>query len=166
MKYAELKLNDIANAPGIAISLYVQGCPHHCKGCFNQETWDFEGGKEFTDKELNTIIMNLRKHGIKRSLCILGGEPLCDENVPLTNYVISEVKKIYPDTPIYIWTGYLLERVIERAENNENLKEILKQVDYIVDGPFKEELKDLRLKMRGSSNQRIIPIKEIRKLIL
>lgn len=80
MKYAAIKFNDVSNAPGIAVSLFTQGCPHHCKGCFNETTWDFDGGQEFTQETMNSIIEGISANGISRSLCILGGEPLCPEN--------------------------------------------------------------------------------------
>lgn len=152
MKYAELKLNDVANAPGIAVSFYTQGCPHHCKGCFNPETWSFDGGKEFTTEVLDKLVSGLTENGVHRSLCILGGEPLCEQNEFLTQLVITTVKQKVPDTPIYIWTGYTLEELLKKGGRT---KQILEMTDYLIDGPFMEDLKDLSLQMRGSSNQRI-----------
>ena len=154
MRYAELKLNDVANAPGIAVSFYTQGCPHHCPGCFNPETWDFDGGKEFSYETLEQIITGLTANGIKRSLCILGGEPLCEDNEFLTNLVVSSVKQQLPDVKIYIWTGYTYEELIKK--NSSKVNQILHMADYLIDGPFINNLKDLSLQMRGSSNQRII----------
>lgn len=158
MKYAGMILNDTAAAPGICLSVYTQGCPHHCKNCFNPETWDFNGGKEFTGETMNKIIANLNKYGIQRSLCILGGEPLCKQNLALTEFIINSVKAALPETKIYVWTGYILEDLI--LDENEHLKSILNKINYLIDGPFIEEKKDLRLQMRGSSNQRIIKINQ------
>ena len=156
MKYAGLIKNDVANAPGICVSFYVQGCPHHCVGCFNPETWGFDGGKEFTPETLNEIIAGLTANGVKRNLCILGGEPLCNENAFLTLLVIREVKAKLPDTKIYIWTGYLFEDLMKSS--NPYIKEILNLADVLIDGPFIQEQKDLTLHMRGSKNQRIIEL--------
>lgn len=152
MKYSGLILNDMAAAPGVSVSFFVQGCPHRCKGCFNPETWNFTGGKEFTNEVLEKIINGLTANGIERSLCILGGEPLCPENAPLTELVINEVKKKLPNIKVYIWTGYIYENIAERAD----LANILQQTHCLVDGPFILEERDITLKMRGSRNQRII----------
>ena len=109
MKYAGLIKNDFTAAPGVAVSFFVQGCPHHCPGCFNKNTWDFEGGKEFTYDVIKEIIQALTANGIERSFCVLGGEPLCEDNQFLTELVITEVKKALPDTKVYIWTGYVYD---------------------------------------------------------
>lgn len=162
MRYATLKKNDIANAPGVCVSFYVQGCPHKCVGCFNPETWDFNGGKEFTPETLNEIISALTANGIQRNLCILGGEPLCQENLFLTTLVMREVKKVLPDTKIYIWTGYLFEDLKQKAAFTPNIDYVLKTADTLIDGPFIQELRDITLQMRGSSNQRIINLTEER----
>lgn len=158
MRYAELKKNDVANAPGIAVSFFTQGCPHHCKGCFNPETWSFDGGKEFTYDTLEEIIDALTENGVKRSLCILGGEPLCEQNLFLTYLVISNVKEKLPNTKIYVWTGYLCEEIF--MSSDAKIVGILNNIDYLIDGPFIESEKDLSLKMRGSRNQRVIDVKE------
>ena len=158
MKYAKIKKCDVANGPGVRVSLYVSGCNHHCKGCFNPETWDFNGGKEFTGETMNKIIANLNKYGIHRSLCILGGEPLCKQNLALTEFIINSDKAALPETKIYVWTGYILEDLI--LDENEHLKSVLNKINYLIDGPFIEEKRDLRLQMRGSSNQRIIRINQ------
>ena len=154
-RYNTIKYNDVANAPGIAISIYLQGCPHHCKGCFNPETWDFNGGQELTEELLNDLFQNkINKNGIKRSLCILGGEPLCEEN-ELTTLALTSMAKKY-NVDVYIWTGYVLEEL----EKTDLLFEIFENADYLIDGPFIEEEKDITLKMRGSRNQRVIDIKK------
>lgn len=154
MRYASLKKNDVANAPGISVSFYVQGCIHHCKNCFNPETWDFNGGKEFTPQVLEEIVAALTANGITRSLCILGGEPLCPQNLELTLLVISYAKEKVPGVKIYIWTGYIYENLLKNQ--TPELKKILAETDVLIDGPYIEELRDLTLRMRGSSNQRII----------
>lgn len=159
MKYAAIKLNDVANAPGIALSFYTQGCPHHCENCFNPETWDPNGGQEFTQETLDTILNNIRANGIHRSLCVLGGEPLSDDNALLTQLVIDSVKEKYPDTPVYVWTGYTLKQLLER--NNKRVKDILKSIDYLIDGPYIESLKNINLPMRGSSNQQVINLHKV-----
>jgi anaerobic ribonucleoside-triphosphate reductase activating protein len=109
MQYSGLILNDITAAPGLCVSFFVQGCPHRCPGCHNPETWDFDGGKEFTSGTLDSIINGLTAQGIQRNLCIMGGEPLCTENAFLTFLVIKEVKDKVPEAKIYVWTGYTLE---------------------------------------------------------
>lgn len=162
MRYANIIKNDTSAAPGFCVSFYVQGCPHKCVGCFNPETWDFNGGKEFTPETLNEIIAALTANGIQRNLCILGGEPLCQENLFLTTLVMREVKKVLPDTKIYIWTGYLFEDLKQKAAFTPNMDYVLKTADTLVDGPFIQELRDITLQMRGSSNQRIINLTEER----
>lgn len=160
MRYAALKLNDIANCPGIGVSFYTQGCPHHCHGCFNQETWNFESGQEFTAETLDTLIQGLTANDIHRDLNILGGEPLCPENLFITKLIISEVKAKVPNTKIYLWTGYLYEDLMKSTDSS--LKYILDNIDVLIDGPFIEEEKDLTLTMRGSRNQRIINLIDLR----
>lgn len=157
MKFIKIKDNDIANGVGITMSLWTQGCPHHCKGCFNMETWDFNKGKEFTELDLKYIFDNINKNDIHRDLSILGGEPLCPQNIEGVINVCKEFKKIYPNKKIYIWTGYTLE------EFNDTQKSILKYIDVIVDGKFIEDKRNLSLKLRGSENQRVINVKETLK---
>ena len=148
MKYAGLNLNDMSAAPGVSVSFFTQGCPHHCKGCHNPETWDFDRGQEFTYDVLNHILNGLTANGISRSLAIMGGEPLCEENAFLTLLVVKTVKEKLPDTKIYIWTGYYLNEL----PSNPHIKQILKLADYLIDGPYKEDLRDITLPLRGSSN--------------
>lgn len=154
MRINRIKDNDIANGFGITMSIWTQGCPHHCKGCFNEETWNFTDGEEFTEDKLNYIIENINKHNIKRDLSILGGEPLCPENISGVIHLCKIFKNKYPEKKIYIWTGYIIEHF------NEAQKEILKYVDVLVDGKFEEDKKNISLALRGSSNQRVIDIKE------
>lgn len=154
MQYADLKKNDIVNGTNVCVSFWTQGCPHHCPYCHNPETWDFKGGKEFTIETLQEIIKALTANGIQRNFSILGGEPLCEENLFLTNLVITEVRKNYPDILIYLWTGYIYEDLLE--DSNPYLKNILNNIDVLIDGPFIQEQKDITLPYRGSKNQRII----------
>lgn len=159
MRYAGLILNDFSAAPGVSVTFFSQGCPHRCFGCHNPETWEFEGGKEFTPEVLDLIIEGLTANGIKRNLCIMGGEPLCQENSFLTIVIIQEVKRALPDTKVYIWTGYTYEEL--KAMTNPHLSLIFDFADYLIDGPYVAELRDTTLPMRGSSNQRIINLKEV-----
>ena len=157
MKYAGLIRNDLAAAPGISVTFFTQGCPHKCKGCHNPETWDFNGGKEFTQQVLEDIINALSANDIERSFSIMGGEPLCDENLLLTYMTIWYVKEHLPNTKIYLWTGYYYDELLKRTE--PKIPAILGMVDYLIDGPYIESMRDLSLPMRGSSNQSIIELK-------
>ena len=153
MRYSQIKNNDIVNGKGIMMSLWTQGCPHHCKGCFNPETWKFDGGMEFTEEQENYILDNINAFNVSRNLSILGGEPLCPQNVDGVISLCKKFRERYPEKQIYIWTGYTLE------DFNETQKEVLKYIDVLVDGQFKMDLKNLSLKLRGSSNQRVIDVK-------
>ena len=156
MRYAGLDKNDFTAAPGVSVSFYTQGCPHRCPGCQNPETWDFDGGKSFTPQILEEIITALTANGIKRNLCILGGEPLCEENEFLTHLVISQVKEKLPDVKVYVWTGFLYENLLKFQ--TPRTEKILSMTDVLIDGPYVEALRDITLPMRGSSNQRIIEL--------
>ena len=160
MKYAGIIKNDFSAAPGISVSFFVQGCPHHCKGCHNPETWDFDGGKEFTYDVLNDIAESLFANGISRSLAIMGGEPLCEQNIFLTLLVVKTIKETYPDVKIYIWSGYTYDYLMSHITTNLHLKQVLDYADFLIDGPYVEELRDISLPMRGSSNQKIIDLKK------
>lgn len=156
MQYSGLILNDVSAAPGLCVSFFTQGCPHRCPKCHNPETWDFAGGKEFTTEVLNNIINGLTAQGIHRNLCIMGGEPMCDENIFLTLLVIKEVKAKVPAAKIYIWTGYVYEDL--KSKMNPHISAVLEMADYLIDGPYIDALRDITLPMRGSSNQRIIDL--------
>lgn len=158
LKYSGLILNDISAAPGLCVSFFTQGCPHRCPGCHNPETWSFDGGLEFTDETLNEIINGLTAQNIKRDLCIMGGEPLCEENALLTFTVIEQVKYYVPDTKIYIWTGYTIEELLD--SKNPFIIESLRRADVLIDGPYIEAERDITLPMRGSRNQRILDLKK------
>ena len=161
MKYSGIIFNDITAAPGLSVSFFAQGCPHRCSGCHNPETWSFDGGLEFTPEVLENIIQGLTAQNIKRNLCIMGGEPLAPQNTFLTYLIIQTVKERLPDTPIYIWTGYIYETLLEMPDIR--LKQILELTDVLIDGPYIEDLRDVTLEMRGSSNQRIINLNKIDK---
>ena len=154
MRYAGLIKNDMAAAPGVSVTFFTQGCPHRCKGCHNPKTWDFNGGKEFTPKVLNEILESLTANGIQRTFCVMGGEPLCEENEFLTHFVISQVKEKLPETKIYLWTGFYYENLLKNL--GSHTEKILELVDVLIDGPYVEALRDTTLSMRGSSNQNII----------
>lgn len=163
MKYAKIKNCDVANGPGVRVSLFVSGCNHHCKNCFNREAWDFNYGNDFTDKEENEIIEDLKPDYIT-GLSLLGGEPFERINQEGLVPLIKKVKQTYPDKKIWCYTGFTFDKqIVEKMINEENravTKEMLNNIDYIVDGKFVEELKDPKLRFRGSSNQRIIDVKK------
>jgi len=151
MNYAEIKKVDIANGPGVRVSLFVSGCRNHCKGCFNPETWDFDYGRPFTRATEDEIIKALRPSWIQ-GLSILGGEPTEEENAAVLIPFLKRVRAALPDKDIWLYSGYTYEALRD--------KEILTLVDVLVDGPFLLELKDAGLAFRGSRNQRIIDLKE------
>ena len=154
MRFSKIKDNDIANGLGVTMSLWTQGCPHHCKGCFNGETWDFNAGQEFEDSDLKYILENINKNNVHRDLSILGGEPLCPENVDGVIEVCKMFKEKLPEKKIYLWTGYVVEGF------NQKQREVLNYIDVLVDGPFVQDKRNLSLMMRGSSNQRVIDVKK------
>ena len=156
MRYSGLILNDITAAPGLCVSFFTQGCPHHCPGCHNPDTWAFEGGKQFTTETLNEIIAGLTAQGIQRDLCIMGGEPLCEDNAFLTHMVIQEVRKKVPGVKVYIWSGYVYEDLLRST--NPHVRGTLELADVLIDGPYIESERDITLEMRGSRNQRIIDL--------
>ena len=146
-------LDDTAAAPGLCVSFFTQGCERHCPGCHNAHTWDPEGGHEFKPDTLQKLITAIGANNIVRDLCIMGGEPLEEYNLFLTRMIIEEVRKVYPTIKIYLWTGYTLKELQERP--NTHLKNILMQLDYLIDGPFDINHKDTSLYLRGSPNQQI-----------
>ena len=137
----------------MCVSFFVQGCPHHCPGCFNKETWDFHGGIPYSPEVKWEIIKAISANNLTRNFSVLGGEPLAPQNIDMTWEVIDAVRHAYPHIEITIWTGYTYEELTLRP--SENLLNILNTIDILVDGPFIEEEKDLSLKLRGSRNQRI-----------
>lgn len=160
MRYAGMIKNDFSAAPGVCVSFFTQGCPHHCEGCHNPETWDPEGGYEFTSKTLNDLIEALEANNIHRDLCIMGGEPLCPDNQFLTLMIVNEVIEKLPKTKIYIWTGYTLAE-LQKSSNLQRIQQILSKCEMIIDGRFIESERDITLHMRGSANQNIIKCEDI-----
>lgn len=150
MKYNKIRKMDIANGPGVRISVFFQGCSFHCKGCFNQETWDFLGGKEFGEEEINTIL-DLAKEDYITGLSILGGEPMHPNNIEGTTKLAKLFKEKYPNKTIWAWSGFLFDDYVKNQE-------VSKYIDVLVEGQFVEELKNPTLKWRGSSNQRVIDV--------
>ena len=161
MKYSEIKYFDIANGPGVRTSLFVSGCTHHCKGCFNEMTWDFNAGLEYTTEVEGEIISSLSPSFIT-GITFLGGEPMEIRNQKGIVGLVKKIKKEMPDKTIWLFSGYTFEELLDRANSRchcEFTMEILENIDVLVDGKFVLELKDLSLKFRGSSNQRIIDMK-------
>jgi len=150
-RYNAILTNDVVNGEGVCVSFFIQGCPHHCKGCFNPETWDFEGGKPYTEGVKKEIIKAIKSNGIRRNFSILGGEPLAGKNIEMTKDIVKTVRNTYPDIKIFLWTGYNFED----SSHDMDFFEIIQYVDVVIDGKFIEELKDLNLRLRGSSNQRV-----------
>ena len=164
MHYGNIKECDIADGPGVRVSLFVSGCRHHCKGCFNPETWDFQYGREFEKEDAENIIKLLEPPYIA-GLTLLGGEPLEYRNQQGLLPLLRMVKETYPGKTIWCYTGYLYDRDIldDFCGKWEETKELLSYLDVIVDGEFVEAKKDISLRFRGSSNQRIIDVKKSRE---
>lgn len=161
MNYATIKFNDIANGLGVRTSLFVSGCTHYCKGCFNSEAWSFDYGKPFTKEVEEEIIASL-KNGYVDGLSLLGGEPFEPQNQKALLPFLKRVKSEVPTKNVWCYTGYLFDSELlqnSRAKTDDTL-EILKLIDVLVDGKFVEELKDISLMFKGSSNQRIIDVKQ------
>lgn len=155
MRYAQIRNMDISNGEHIGVSLFVQGCRFQCKNCFNKDTWGFNGGKEWTEEVEKKFFELIDRPYIKR-VSFLGGEPLVDENVPDVLRLIQKIKEKFPNKSIWLYTGY----TFENALNNPLRKGVVEMCDILVDGRYIDELKDLTLKFRGSSNQRLIDIKQ------
>ena len=151
MNYANIKHHDVANGPGIRVSLFVSGCTHHCKGCFNAEAWSFTYGEPFTQQTVEEILLALQPAYIQ-GLSLLGGEPFEPENQPAVLDLVRQVRAAYPEKDIWAYSGYTLEQLQTLAP------ELLAQITVLVDGPFVESQKDLRLAFRGSANQRILDV--------
>ncbi len=164
MNYGSIKNCDIANGIGVRVTLFVSGCTHHCKGCFNEETWDFNYGEPFT-KETENQILEWMKPDYIDGLTVLGGEPFEYVNQKELLPFLERVRDTFPEKTIWMYTGYiyeedLLERMVPKWKVTEP---ILSLIDVLVDGPFVEEEKDISLPFRGSANQRIIDVKKSRK---
>lgn len=169
MHYAQIRSMDISNGEGVGVALFVQGCNFHCPSCFNQDTWDFNGGKEWTEETKETFLKLADKPYMKR-VSFLGGECLANENLEGVYNVIKDVKKIFPDKKIWLWTGYTWESIfnpivtdnldLERDKLIKLRQEIVKMTDILVDGRYIHEQKDMNLKFKGSKNQRVIDVKK------
>ena len=170
MRYSKIREMDVSNGEGLGVSLFVQGCHFHCRGCFNPETWDFSGGKEWTNEIKNKFLELAGRSYINR-ISILGGEPLCDENVTDVLLLIKDLKTKYPNKNIWLYTGYNFDEIIKRGNTNEQNYwkkrfEAVLNVDTVVDGQFQIENQDLyneKIVFAGSTNQRIIKIQDVMK---
>ena len=152
VRFAAINKNDFINGEGVCVSLWVQGCPHHCKGCHNPEQWDFNGGNEIDiDILINEILIAIEANGIQRNFSILGGEPMVQRNISNTLYILEQIKKHFPNIKTYVWTGYTIEELLSLYD-----KEILQNIDILIDGRFVLAERDITLKLRGSKNQRIL----------
>lgn len=161
MNYAAIKNCDIANGPGIRVSLFVSGCTHRCKGCFNQVAWDFDYGEPFTQETIDTVLSMLSAEHVS-GLTLLGGEPFEPRNQVALLPFLRKVKALYPRKTIWVYSGYLFDSDIlnRRLGPWDVTREILNLIDVLVDGPFVEEKKDLTLRFCGSSNQRVIDVQK------
>lgn len=148
IRLAGINPNDIVDGNDICVSVWLQGCPHHCPQCHNPETWSFSGGKEYNEEEIiEKIISLINKNGIQRNLSLLGGEPLCPQNINFSLQLAKRVKEKYPNIKVFCWTGYLLEELDENK---------LKDIDILIDGKYDYKKRDITLYLRGSSNQRVL----------
>ena len=152
MHYNKIRKMDVSNGEGIRVSIFMQGCVFNCKGCFNPETHDFNGGKEFTDETINRVIELCSKEYIV-GLSILGGEPLHPKNIDGTTKLTKKFKEVYPNKTIWVWSGFLFDRDLKG-------KEILNYIDVLIDGQYNCDLYNPKLKWKGSSNQRVIDVQK------
>lgn len=167
MRYASIRSLDISNGEGVGVSLFVQGCDRHCFNCFNSETWDFNGGKEWTEKTKNKFMELIDRPYIKR-VSFLGGECLADQNLDGVLDLIKEIRISYPTKAIWLYTGYEWNQIMSPVITDdlkstiivEQRKEIISNIDVLVDGEYIDEQRDLTLKWRGSSNQRVIDVRQ------
>lgn len=168
MRYASIRDLDISNGEGVGVALFVQGCHRHCYNCFNQETWDFEGGKEWTDETSKRFFKIFEDKPQIQRLSILGGEPLEDNNIPTINKIIEQFKKAYPQKKVWLYTGNTLTEndfhPINGLMINHELDyywyHTIQSCDVIVDGEYIDDLRDFNLKWKGSSNQRVIDVQQ------
>ena len=173
MRFASMRNLDISNGEGVGVSLFVQGCDRHCFNCFNPDTWDFNGGKEWTEETKNKFIKLIDRPYINR-ISVLGGEPLAEQNLDEVLSLIKEIRISFPEKTIWLYTGYewnsLMSKICqptfpdEKFEHNRNIhmkrQKIISNVDVLVDGEYIDEQRDITLKWRGSSNQRVIDVKQ------
>ena len=151
MNYSVIKNNDIADGQGVRVSLFVSGCDHHCKGCFQPETWDYRYGNEYNESTEKEILEMINSKNIQ-GLTLLGGDPMCGNNPESLISLVEKTKELGKD--VWCYTGYKFEELIDMR--NEYIDKLLSMIDVLVDGEFVENLKDIRLQFRGSSNQRLI----------
>lgn len=170
MRYAQIRSMDISNGEGVGVSLFVQGCPFHCKNCFNSDTWDFNGGKEWTEEIKDKFMELINRPYIKR-VSFLGGECLAEQNLDEVLKLVQEIRISFPEKTIWLYTGYTWEQLVysrmpsgvgkEKEFLNWNRRnEIISNIDICIDGEYVDNLKDLTLKWRGSKNQRVIDVKQ------
>ena len=152
MRYNLIRKMDISDGPGVRVSVFLQGCEFHCKNCFNPETWNFDGGKEFTDEHIDEI-MKLCGASYIKGLSILGGEPLHPRNIEATTKIAKAFKEKYPNKDLWVWSGFIFDDDMRK-------KEVFKYIDTLVDGQYVDELHNPTLKWRGSSNQRVIDVQK------
>ncbi len=152
MRYNKIRKMDIANGPGVRVSIFMQGCEFHCKNCFNQETWGFDGGEEFTDETIEKVLNACDKDYIE-GLSILGGEPMHPKNIEGTTKLAKAFKEKFPNKTLWVWSGFTFEKYLKD-------KPVLNYVDVLVDGQYVDELHNPTLKWKGSSNQRVIDVKK------
>ena len=152
MRYHKIRKMDISNGPGVRVSIFMQGCTFNCKNCFNPETHDFNGGREFGDDTIERVL-ELCDNDFIAGLSILGGEPMHPKNINGTTKLVKAFRERYPDKSIWVWSGFLFDRDLKD-------KEVLKYIDVLVDGQYVDELHDPKLKFCGSSNQRVIDVKK------
>ena len=152
MRYNKIRKMDIANGPGVRVSIFMQGCEFHCKNCFNQETWGFDGGEEFTDETIEKVLNACDKEYVE-GLSILGGEPMHPKNIEGTTKLAKSFKEKFPNKTLWVWSGFTFEKYLKD-------KPVLNYVDVLVDGQYVDELHNPTLKWKGSSNQRVIDVKK------
>ena len=164
IRYADIIETDVINGIGTSVSLWVQGCPYYCDNCYNKETWDFNAGTEINVNKLADIILGyINRDGITRNFSVLGGEPLCDTNINEVAYIINKVRDTFKNIQIFVWTGNTYENLYKQIPLKESIKSIFDNIDLLIDGPYIDEKRNHTLFLRGSENQRIINIKEMRK---
>lgn len=156
MRYNKIRKMDISNGPGVRVSIFMQGCEFHCKNCFNAETWNFKGGKEFTDETINRVL-ELSEKDYVAGLSILGGEPMNPKNIEGTIELARAFKKKFPKKTVWVWSGFLYDDIMERN------KEVFDYIDVLVDGQYDDSLHNPTLQWKGSSNQRVIDVKKTKK---
>lgn len=162
MNFADIDKCECSNGLGVGVSLFVQGCHFHCKNCFNPETWDFDGGKEFTQETHKKILELIEPNYIQR-FSVLGGEPLEKENLYELADLLMTMRLRKPSISIWLYSGYTYEDLFQRAQTNTTLSIILNQLNVLVDGQFQEDKKDLTYPFAGSTNQRIIDMRATRE---